>query len=860
MNFYTNVARFQNDILYRGVENGKRVFRREKFSPTLYQKNPKSTWNLHTMDGMRVSPLEFKTMGDASRHLKQNQTDDLPIHGTTNYISQFLYDKFPESEIEYNFDQICTAYVDIETTCEDGFPDVDSPQEQITVITSYDTSTKVYNVFTHKDVAGAKGNLNFDLSDPANRQEDLIKKLKINHKVFVDEKSMLMAFLTYWKSIYPDIVTGWNNQLFDIPYLVARMNLLFGEDVAQSLSPWNKVERREVEVFKKMKTKYVLTGISVLDYLELYKKFSQGSRASYKLDYIANLELGFGKVSYDEHGAMHLFYKNDFKRFVEYNIVDVVLIVELERRKRMIELAAFMAFWTRVNFDQIHSPVRMIESISFTHMMNKGIVFPPMHDRTKTRQNKGAYVKPPVVGKHDWVVSFDVTSLYPSIIMQQNISPETLVEDGYVAVTVEELLAKSIDLGAQRNSNETVCGNGWKFRIDKSALLPDIIERLFAARKMNKTKMLEADRALQDPNLTSSQKAALKETKEIYDIRQNAIKILLNSFYGAFANEHFIFFDMRLAEAVTYTGQVTIRWAIQAVNKYLNTLLKTNDVDYVIASDTDSLYIRLDELVKSVIPDEQDPQKIVQFLDNVCEKKIFPLIEKSYLDLAAYLNSRKPKIEMKREVIASRGIWTGKKHYALNVYNKEGTAYSTPELKLVGLETAKSSTPQFIRDALTESINITMNKEEADLTAYVNQVKKDYYSRPIEDISWPRGVTEITKYHSTDASQDVAKGCPVHVRGSIMYNNLITQHKLDSVYAKIKEGDKIKFAYLKKPNPLRQHVLGFVDKIPPQFELDEYIDKDLMFEKQFIEPLHAIVQHTGWSIKPKPQTLYELFV
>lgn len=859
MNFYTNATRYKNDILYRGIEDGKRVFYRDRFQPTLYQKNPASTYNLRTMDGVRVTPIELESMGAASAYLKKYQTEDGMVHGNTNYVAQYLSEKFPEAEIDYDFDQICTSYTDIETTCEDGFPDVDNPTEQITVITSYDTVNKTYFVFTHKEVKGAKGNLDFDLSDPANRTEALIKKLKIDHRVYDTEREMILAFLEYWQSIYPDIVTGWNLALFDIPYIIGRMILLFGDEKAAELSPWNKIDRHEVEVFKKMRTKYAIYGVAIMDYLDLYKKFTQGNRSSYKLDYIANLELGYGKVSYDEHGAMHLFYKNDFPRFVEYNIVDVVLIVELERQRRMIELAVFMAYWTRVNFEHIHSPVRMIESIASSHMLNKGIVFPPMHDRTKTRQNKGAYVKPPLVGKHDWVVSFDVASLYPSIIMQQNISPEVLVEDGYVGVTVDEIISRTADLTTDVKSNECVCGNGWKFRTDKSAILPDIIERLFAARQANKKKMLEADRALQDTNLTASQKKQLKETKEIYDIRQNSLKILLNSFYGAFANEAFIFFDMRLAEAVTYTGQVAIKWAQKAVNEYLNNLLKT-DSDYVIAIDTDSLYITLDEVVKRVMPNETDPQKITQFLDNVCKEKISPLLQSSYKDLAKYLNSRKPCIDMKREIIASHGVWTGKKHYALNVYNKEGTSYSKPELKLVGLETAKSSTPQVIRDALTESISILMNKDEQTLLNYVEGVKKEYFTRPLEEIAYPRGVTEIAKYHSMDPMLMVAKGCPVHVRGCIMFNKLIEQHKVDHLHAKIREGDKIKYAYLKKPNPTRQHVIGFADKLPPQFELDEYIDRKVMYEKQFVEPLQSLVKHAGWSVKSRPQTLESLFI
>lgn len=870
MNFYTSVVRYKNDILYRGVENGKRVFAKERFQPTLYIKNPKEqTSALKTLQGVPVTEVTFDSMWEAKQYLGENQTDDGWIQGTTNWISQFISDNFPEPEIQYDIKKMCIASIDIETTCEDGFPDVDAAEEQITVITLYNSLEDKYYVFGLNpkafswEVTG-KGRQTFK---PEMYEEFLkemlpldaeIEKITLEYKGYDDEASMLRGFMKVWRRIYPDVITGWNVQFFDIPYLVNRLKKLLGEEKAMQLSPWDKVDARTVFHMNKDMLKYVVFGVAVLDYLDLYKKFSMGNRASFKLDYIAEYEGIGNKLSYEEHSQMHLFYKDNYPKFIAYNIRDVELIVKMEESLRMIELAINIAFTAKINFDEMFSPVRTITNIAYNHLLEKNIVLPHQVRREKERQISGAFVKKPIVGKHEWVVSFDLNSLYPSIIMQNNMSPETVIDGRHFSVKVPDLVNQSIDLPSMLEKDVTMAANGHFFKTDERGFLPEIIEKLYAERKANKKKMIEADKASLEKGISKTQKKKLQTQKNIYHVKQYSQKILLNSIYGATANQYFMFFDPRIAEGITRHGQFIIQWAEKHINEYLNKVLQTDNVDYVIAIDTDSVYITLDSLVQKLNLQDKTNEEIVDFLDRVCAEKFEPLLDKCYKKLANYTNAYENTMVMAREVIASRGIWTGKKHYALNVYDNEGVRYPEPKLKAMGLETAKSSTPEFVREALKDAIHIAMNGEEEDLIKFVEETKAKYLTLPVGDIAYPKGLSDMTKWK--DSTTLYKKGCPIHVRGGIMYNHLLEQHSLVGQYADIKDGEKIKYTYLKEPNPSKGNIMSFVDSLPSEFGLDPFIDYEKMFNDSFINPLEEIIKHAEWTVKPKPQTLESLFV
>ncbi len=334
-----------------------------------------------------------------------------------------------------------------------------------------------------------------------------------------------------------------------------------------------------------------------------------------------------------------------------------------------------------------------------------------------------------------------------------------------------------------------------------------------------------------------------------YKNLQLAKKVQLNSAYGALGNEYFRFFDLRQAEAITFSGQLSIRWIGDKLNTYMNKLLKTQDVDYVIASDTDSVYLHLGPLVDMVYGKKNiEEEKIVDFIDKACQEKIEPFIDKAYEELATYMNAYDQKMFMKREVIANKGIWTAKKRYILNVWDSEGVRYNEPKLKMSGIEAVKSSTPGSCRDKIKAALKVVMKGTEAEFHEFNRKFKEEFYTLPFEDVAFPRGVSELTKYESkTDIYQ---KGTPIHVRGALMYNKLLDSKKLTRRYETIKDGDKIKFCYMKMPNPIHENVLSVLNVLPKEFGLEKYIDYETQFEKAYLEPLKIIVNTFGWSAEP----------
>jgi DNA polymerase elongation subunit (family B) len=353
-----------------------------------------------------------------------------------------------------------------------------------------------------------------------------------------------------------------------------------------------------------------------------------------------------------------------------------------------------------------------------------------------------------------------------------------------------------------------------------------------------------------------TRKRQLEKDISKYKNLQLAKKVQLNSAYGALGNQYFRFFDVRMAESITLSGQLSIRWIEARMNEYLNKLLKTEGEDYVIASDTDSLYITFDRLVEQVFAkgdgvQNLDTDRVVKFLDDIAEKKIEPFIDKSYQDLADVMNAYEQKMFMKREAIADKGIWTAKKRYALNVYDNEGVRYAEPKLKVMGLEIVKSSTPQRCRTALNDAVKLIMKADETTVQEFISDFRNEFCSLPFEDIAFPRGVTDLTKYQSGGEELKILKSTPIHVRGSMVFNHLLKKHKLEKRYDRIKDGEKIKFCYLKEPNPVRQNVLSVLSSLPKEFGVSEYIDYDTQFKKAFLEPLSVILGVIGWSAEKK---------
>ena len=823
MRFYTNVQMVGDHFLVRGYENGRHFMTREKFYPTLFVPSKRKT-KYKTLEGECVEPVEPGTVRECREFVKRyDGVENFKIFGNTGYIYQYISENYKEDEIKFDISKVKISTIDIEVASENGFPDVESAAEEILLITVQDYTTKQIRTW-------GRGPFN-------NKQANVI------YKGFRTEHELLNDFINWWmiEDNTPEVVTGWNSELYDMPYLVRRIDRILGEKLMKRLSPWGLVTESEVYIAGRKNIRYDVGGITQLDYLNLYKKFTYKAQESYRLDYIASVELGQKKLDHSEFDTFKDFYTNGWQKFVEYNIIDVELVDRMEDKMKLIELAIVMAYDAKANYADVFSQVRMWDSIIYNYLKKRNIVIPPKERSDKDSKYAGAYVKEPIPGKYDWVVSFDLNSLYPHLIMQYNISPETLRDERHPSATVDRILDQEITFEMYKDN--AVCANGSMYRKDVRGFLPELMEKIYTDRTVYKKKMLKAK---QDYEKTPT-KALEKEIARCNNI-QMARKIQLNSAYGAIGNQYFRYYKLANAEAITLSGQVSIRWIENKMNEYLNTLLQTKEEDYVIASDTDSIYLNLGPLVDKFFGNKSgDKTAVVSILDKICQEKFEPFIERSYQELANYVSAYEQKMQMKRENIAERGIWTAKKRYILNVWNSEGVQYTEPKLKMMGIEAVKSSTPAPCRQMIKDGLKLMMNGTEEDVIDFIDQCRKDFKNLPPEQIAFPRSVSDVVKYRSH--SDIYSKGTPIHCRGALLFNHYIKENKLTNKYSLINNGEKIKFLYLKKPNIIQENVISFIQDFPKELGLDKYIDYDLQFEKSFVEPLKSILDAIGWNVE-----------
>ena len=835
MLFYTNIYTRGNNIYFRGFKDGKRVNETVPFQPVLYLRTGKET-PYKSILGEKLEKKKFGSIDQARKFLKTyKDVSNFPIYGNYNFAYQFISKLFP-NDIQFDISLMKIVTIDIETTTEYGFPNIRNAQEQIQLISVQDFNTKQITTFGCGPY--------------------LPKQANVKYVQCKDEFDLLRKFITFHKEDYPDVITGWNVQLFDIAYLSARIDIVLGEDAVKECSPWGTFSTMEVPYARgRTQLAYSWPGISILDFMDLYKKFSYKMVENYKLDTVAKEELGKEKLKFP-YNSFKEFYTNDWELFVDYNIVDVELVDHLEDKMRIINLILTMAYDAKCNYTDIFSSVRTWDCILYNKLLKENIIVhnPPTVDLESDRQIMGAFVKEPKPSQYDWVVSFDATSLYPSIIMTWNMSPETLVNGQKYLADDERSILRLIDkeFNTQNIHDEemTMTANGQCFRKDKKGIFPELIEFYFSERQKAKKLMIEAQSKYEE----TKDKKYLGLISSL-NSKQMAAKILMNSLYGAMGNVYFRYYDIRIAEGITMTGQLIIRSVAKKLNEFVNSECKTNGIDYSFYADTDSTYITLGNLDKETLKNETRLQTVDR-LDNYCTTSIEPVINECCEDLSKYLNVYTPKISFKREVIADRGIWIAKKRYALNVYNAEGVTYDPPKLKILGMEIVRSSTPAPVRVALKEAVSIALTKDEATLKAYVQDLEKKWHKLNPEDIAFPRGINGLKEY--SDSSSIFRKGTPIHVRGALIYNHLIASKGLEKKYQPIQEGDKIKFLYLRQPNPLGTHVITFNNGVPPEFNLHDYIDYDTMFEKSFLEPLNSLLSCIGWQVKEQA-TLEGLF-
>lgn len=858
-NYYTSFFRRGDRVYIREITSeGKRNNYSVEYKPKLYFATDDPNCGYATLDGRPLREVEFSSMSNAKEYSKVYDGD---LFGFNRYEYACINDLYPD-HINYSMDNLRVGFLDIETCSDGGFSTIENPYQQINLIQ-----------FMYRGVIYIFG-LNLYES-----YTDKVKFVKCS-----DEVDLLTKFVKFFRKVDPDIISGWNSSGYDMPMMWARMTHLEMESEFKKMSPFNMIEVYDDIVFGKPQKRVELRGIQHLDYMNLFKKFDQRRFVDYKLNTVAEKVINRGKVKYD--GSLSQLYHTDYNKFVEYGLTDVDLLDEMDKTTQHLELVVMLGYKSKTNFEDAFYQVRMWDCTFYDYLKNvKNIQVP--FDKHEFKENldydeemlddvdekyEGAYVKPPVSGKYKWIMSDDVQSLYPSLMMGWNMSPETYC--GKDDINVDYVLTSITPQFTQRlkDDNIAIASNGAKFIRDFKGFIPEVLEGEFNARVSAKNtakkakKRCEEIQNILDSNEPHDRDALLVELKtqkmvqSINGILDKALKVRINSAYGAIGNPHFRFYKKDIAEAITLTGQTLLKLIDRDFNAYMNSQLKNSvNKDYIIYQDTDSAYISLEDVVNNFVPKDTPVEKVVEFLDRYHDKYLKPIIDKTTEDMQKTLNVFEYKLKFVRDVIADVGIFLSKKRYVLQVWDVEGVRYKSPELKQMGVETVKSSTPDFCKQKIQHAINLMLNSNNDELIDYLQEVEQEYYKLPPEKMASPRGISNLDKWVKMDKKVGVFSDeneyvdithesrTPFHVKGAIVFNNLINKFNLTNVYQPFTNGDKIKFVYLKEPNPTKNNGISFDETIPEEFGLKSYIDYELQYEKTLLAPIRAIADVIKWE-------------
>ena len=838
---YQNIfyERTQNLIHLWDDKNGYQTFPYRKYA---YKKDP---YGQHTsMHGDRLTRIS-KWEKDEAEDLFES---DVP---ETTRVLVDIYDSDTPSKGNR------TMTFDIEVEMVSGLPNTQFAQNEITAIASHDGVTKLYDVFVLDKARKVKNNAKQFSKDG--------RDVKLH--IFDNEKNLLIAFLNYYEEVNPTILTGWNIDFFDIPYLYNRIKNVCGEGHAKRLSPIGQT------FYSPYRQKWSFAGVSILDYINLYKNYNYGLESSYTLNHIATKELGRGKIEYE--GSLDDLFENDLEKFIEYNIVDVDLVVSMDEKLQFIELCRAICHAGFVPYEDYMFSSKYLEGACLAYLKTKGLVAP---NKPKDRKEKmqalrdnneekfiGAYVKEPIVGKYDWIYDLDLTSLYPSIIMTLNISPETKIgkienwdaehwvrggNDRYTIVgaggdtydyTKEEL--KDVI----KDSNLGVAANGVLYNQDKPGLIADILDTWFKQRV--EFRKLEKQYG----------EAGDTEKYEFYAKRQLVQKILLNSMYGVLGLPAFRFYDIDNAEAVTITGQTVIKKTAEMANIKYNKELGTKE-DYNVYIDTDSIYMMAEPLVKHRYPEYKtfDQNRMAAEVNTIAEETQSFL--NSFYDLLAErffcIPKEKHRFEIKKEYISKAGFWVAKKRYAQWMILKNGIPCDKLDVK--GLDVVRSSFPKAFQDFMAKMLKeILMGKTNQEINESLLEFKKSLPNLRINKIAKGGAIKELSKYDKgkwrKDSGLAIAnfeKGTPAHVKAGITYNRLLKFFECPFKYEPIRDGEKVKWVYLKS-NPLGIDTVAFRDYNDPIEILDfinQYVDRDGIYKAELENKLTDFYNALKWEM------------
>lgn len=798
------------------------------FEPYAYKKS--STGKYTSLFGDKLEKITYFNRDDSSLF-----ESDVPE------TTRILVDRYTDSDMASTGHNI--LFFDIEVEMESGTPDMEKAENEITSIATYFSNNKKYTVFVlDKDNSVSKTKLD----------DDSVELISCP-----TEKDLLKKFYEQYESNLPTIITGWNCDFFDIPYIFNRTKNILGKKFALKLSPIGE------HFFSPYRNRFFFGGVSILDYLTVYKKFTYTQLPSYSLDAVSKKELGRGKIEYE--GNLDELKKNDLKKFIEYNITDVELIVKMNEKLQFIDLVQGICHVGHVPYEDYVYSSKYLEGAVLTYLKRKGIVAP---NKPADRQERmaavresgeekfiGAYVKDPIVGKYDWIYDLDLTSLYPSIIMSLNISPETKIgkidnwdAEEYIRginkdyIVDGEIVSKDMVEKFFKAYNYSIASNGVLYKTDEKGIIPCILDEWFDKRVEYKDLMKEYG------------KSGDNEKYIFYKQRQLVQKILLNSLYGVLGLPAFRFYDIDNAEAVTLTGQTVIKKTADFLNLKYNKELNTENIDYNIYIDTDSCFFSALPLVKYRFPDidvNNDEMMTEKIYDIANESQAFI---NSFYDIFSkrFFNINSHRFEIKQEMIAKSGIWIAKKRYAQWIIADNGVRVDKLDVK--GLDVVRSSFPKAFQKFMSELlISILKGASKDEIDNLILEMKKKIHIIELIDLAKNSSLNNLIKYRGQidiGVINSFNKGTPAQVKGAIAYNRLLEHYKCPYKYLPFKDGDKLKWVYL-KDNPFGIETIAFRGDSDPK-EIKEfianYIDRDYMFTSELNNKLQDFYDSLKWAL------------
>jgi len=830
------------------TENGDRIDTEVPFRPYLFLEKDGAT------DGTSIfkTSLHKKLFKNSIERKKftDNSTNKRFFHNL-GPEQQFLVDIFKDqnNNPEFSKFELKTFFLDIELDMSSakGFPSPEKAREPINLITVYDTLTKSTHTW------GLEKSYTSTIPDC------------IYHRC-KDEEDLILQFVDFWKTDYPDIMSGWNSAGFDLPYIINRVMNLFGEEFVQQLSPVRKIRSRKVyNANGKEQVLWSIGGISCIDYMEIYKTFSVGERESYSLNYISEMELGEGKIAFNAASLGELA-ANDWKTFVDYNIQDVHLLVKLEEKLKYLQIVRLLAYKGCTNLEAALGKIAIVTGAVAIQAYKQGFIIPTFGVNSDRESYEGGYVKDPERGLQTGVVSFDVNSLYPNTIITLNISPETKI--GKI-VTGDFETSEEITIRLVNGKLHTTKVEGFKkflvqekMSISKAGVLysqkskgviPNLIDEIYKER-------VDIQKQLHALEVSGLKDNKTQSKITYFDTLQYTLKILLNSIYGTFANKHSSLMDIDNAMSITMTGQNVAKAGSSIIDDYIKEKYNIEGKSLTVYQDTDSVYITIQPLltklnIELLQKDGDINEKVHEIVNDLDLRVNQKILEWAKTDLY----SIDPRFAFKREVIADVGLFLQKKRYILRVLNNKGIKVN--KFKFVGVELVRSTTPKKVKkfiEKITKTALLTRSVKDSN-EVYRTSYDEFTHLSP-DDIALRTSINNLEKYAEGASLYKFKDATPSHVKGAIAYNELIKQLKLSDKLEAIQTGQKVKKLYCTK-NKYGLDAISYIAAYPEEFELK--VDWDRMFAKLVTQPIERLYEAIGWTLpiigKEVQTDLFEMF-